>query len=44
MHQQHLTKHTSNFGSIISKLSIVSEKKSQVIPPQAIKAKEGMEV
>jgi len=44
MHEQHLTKHTFISGSRISKLSIVSEKKSQVIPLQAMKAKEGMEV
>jgi hypothetical protein len=44
MQQQHLIKDTFTSGSRISKLSIVSEKKSQVILLQAIKAKEGMEV
>jgi hypothetical protein len=44
MYQQHLIKHTSNSGSRISKPSIVREKKSQVIPVQAMKAKEGTEV
>jgi len=41
MYQQHLIKHTSNSGSRISKLSIVREKKSQVIPAQAMKGKRG---
>jgi hypothetical protein len=44
MYQQHLIKHTSNSGSRISLLSTVKEKKSQVIPAQAMKAKERMEV
>jgi hypothetical protein len=44
MYQQHLIKHTSNSGSRISTLSIVRKKKSQVIPAQAMKAKEGIEV
>jgi hypothetical protein len=44
MYQQHLIKHTSNSGSKISKLSIVREKKSHLIPVQAMKAKEGVEV
>ena len=44
MYQQHLIKHTSNSRSRISKLLTVGEKKSQVIPAQAMKAKEGIEV
>jgi len=44
MHQQNLIKHTSNSGSKISKITNLRKKKSQAIPAQAMKAKEGMEV